>query len=74
MAVKEMRRAYASSEVRELMEARRKAEHDEASRLAHAHSAGKLEGKLEDARQMLAAGISRETVLQVTGLRDSDLS
>jgi predicted transposase/invertase (TIGR01784 family) len=51
MAVNEMRRAYADSEVRELIEARRKAEHDEATRMAWAIQQGKLEGKLEGMRK-----------------------
>jgi len=68
MALNEMHRAYASTEVRELLESRRKAEHDEATRLARAHR----EGKREVARQMLAAGIDRKTILQLTGLTDND--
>jgi predicted transposase/invertase (TIGR01784 family) len=88
-----MQRAYGDSEVRELIEARRKAEHDEATRMAWAiqqgelkgELKGKLEGKLEGslegelkgkieiARRMLAAGMDRETILQLTGLRVDDL-
>ena len=69
MALNEMRRAYASSEVRELMESREKAAHDEASRMERALT----KGKLEIARRMLAAGMERETILRLTGLKDNEL-
>jgi predicted transposase/invertase (TIGR01784 family) len=34
---------------------------------------GELKGKLDTARRMQAAGMDRETILQMTGLRDGDL-
>jgi predicted transposase/invertase (TIGR01784 family) len=72
-----MQRAYGDSEVRELIEARRKAEHDGATRMAWAiqqgELKGELKGKLETARRMQAAGMDRKTILQLTGLRDGDL-
>jgi len=81
MALNEMRQAYASSEVRELIEARRKAAHDEATRLARARrqgeeageAKGRAESKQEIARRMLAAGMSREVVIELTGLTANDL-
>jgi hypothetical protein len=43
MAYEALNRAYARDEVREMIEARRKAEHVEATRLKQAHEHGKLE-------------------------------
>jgi len=47
MALESMRRAYAKDPIRELIEAREKAERDEISRLHTAELKGKLEGRLE---------------------------
>ncbi len=69
MALESMRRAYAKDPIRELIEAREKAERDELNRLYTA----KLEGKLEVARNLLAAGLDRETVLRAAGLNKNDL-
>ena len=69
MALESMRRAYAKDPIRELIEAREKAERDDLNRLYTA----KLEGKLEVARNLLAAGLDRETVLRAAGLNESDL-
>ena len=68
MALESMRRAYAKDPIRELIEAREKAERDDLNRLYTA----KLEGKLEVARNLLAAGLDRETVLRAAGLNESD--
>jgi len=77
MALESMRRAYAKDPIRELIEAREKAERDELNRLYTAKLEGKfegkLEGKLEVARNLLAAGLDRETVLRAAGLNESDL-
>ena len=81
MALESMRRAYARDPVRELIEAREKAERDELNRLHTARLEGinegklegKLEGKVEMARSLLAAGVDRETMLKAAGLSISDL-
>lgn len=77
MALESMRRAYARDPVRELIEAREKAERDELNRLHTARlegiNEGKLEGKVEMARSLLAAGVDRETILKAAGLSISDL-
>ena len=73
MALESMRRAYAKDPIRELIEAREKAEKDDLNRLYTAKLEGKHEGKLEVARNLLAAGLERETVLRATGLNESDL-
>ena len=73
MALESMRRAYAKDPIRELIEAREKAERDELSRLHNARLEGKLEGKLEVARSLLAAGVDRETILGATGLTAAEL-
>jgi predicted transposase/invertase (TIGR01784 family) len=79
MALNAMRRARASDEVRELIEAREKAGHDWATRMEHAEleglrkglEKGRQEGQgrlLETARRMRQAGMTTEMILQVTGL------
>ncbi|MFN8611337.1 MAG: Rpn family recombination-promoting nuclease/putative transposase [Vulcanimicrobiota bacterium] len=85
MALESLRRAYAKDPIRELIEAREKAERDDLNRIYTARLEGKLEGKLEGrlegklegklevARNMLAAGMDRETVLRTTGLSEDDL-
>lgn len=69
MALESMRRACAKDPVREMIEAREKAERDEVSRL---HTA-ELNGKIELARGLLLAGVDRATILSVSGLSDADL-
>jgi hypothetical protein len=59
-----MKRAYARDK-RERIDARRKAEHDEATRLETARP----EGKIELARRLLENGIPRDQVLQLSGLK-----
>ncbi|MHB2016712.1 MAG: Rpn family recombination-promoting nuclease/putative transposase [Candidatus Xenobia bacterium] len=73
MAVDRMRRARAGDEVRELIEARLKFEHDEASRLGRARREGQQEERREMARRMLERGMDRESVLAVTGLQPDEL-
>ncbi len=81
MALDAMRKAYATDEVKELIEFRDKAMHDEATRMAHAvreaQQQARLEARkentLEIARNMLADGIGRDKVLKLTGLRAEDL-
>lgn len=50
-AVDSMRKAYARDEVREMIEARVKAERDEISRLHHARQEGRQEGREEALRR-----------------------
>ncbi|MBI4861012.1 MAG: PAS domain S-box protein [Candidatus Riflebacteria bacterium] len=80
----EMKRAYATSEVREMIEFRLKAQRDEATRLARARregiadglekgraegkAEGKTEGLREAARRLLDSGMDRDTVLSTLGL------
>lgn len=73
MALESMRRAYAKDPVRELSEAREKAERDELNRLYTAKLEGKLEGKLEAAQAMLSLGIDLATVCEKLGLRPEEL-
>jgi len=56
MALDAMRRASASQEVREMIEFRRKAEHDEASRLEHARNEGLEKGREEGLEKGLEKG------------------
>ena len=90
MALDAMRKAYATDEVKELIEFRDKAMHDEATRMAHAvreavrdavrearqeaTQEARKESALEIARKMLAKGMDRDTVLSVTGLRPEELT
>ena len=81
MALESMRRAYAKDPVRELIEAREKAERDELNRLHTARLEGlvegklegKLEGMLEMARKLLAAGVDRQAVMEAAGLSSAEL-
>jgi predicted transposase/invertase (TIGR01784 family) len=85
MAVEAMRQASASEQVREMIEFRRKAEHDEATRLESARlealEKGRQEGRQEGqqeaartmARRMRDAGLSADTIREVTGLDEKDL-
>jgi len=84
MALDAMKRAYATDEVRQLIEFREKALHDEATRLARARregltegiekgiekglKKGRIEGLQEAARKLLDQGMDRETVLRMLGL------
>jgi predicted transposase/invertase (TIGR01784 family) len=66
MAIKAYRQVSASEEVREMLEFRMKAERDEATRLSRARKdgreEGRLRGRLEAGRKMLAAGVDIQTV------------
>ena len=85
MALDSMRRAYASDEVRELVEMRMKARRDEATRLYFARQEGLQEGRQEGlqegehralvavARRMLETGADWDSIARVTGLRPEDL-
>ena len=73
MALKAVRKAYATDEVRAYIEAVEKARHDEATRLAHARREGEREKSLKIARTLLAEGMDRTKVLAVTELSPEDL-
>jgi predicted transposase/invertase (TIGR01784 family) len=81
MALNALKRACASDEVRELVEMREKASHDWASWLQDAElrglekglEKGRQEGVRETARRMRLAGMSAETIAQVTGLSLEEL-
>ena len=84
-----MRKAQASDEVRELIELRLKAQHDEATRLYYASQEalqegsqegrqeglqeGRREVQLQTARQMLEAGLDRASITRFTGMVPGDL-
>ena len=78
MALNAMQRARMSDEVREMMEIRERAAHDEATRLeravreaegvAEGVAEGEARGVREAARRMLAAGMDRDVVLRTLGL------
>ena len=68
MAIKTLRAANADRETRELLEARAKARHDEASRLFDAREEGLREGRRETIIRLLAGGISAEAVGRALGL------
>lgn len=81
MALEAMRKACASDRVRELIEMRRKAAHDEATRLEDAleqglergREEGLERGRVETARRLRDAGVPLDTILAATGLRPEDL-
>jgi len=64
-----MKKAYARDDVRELIEARRKAEHIDATRM----EAAELRGELKSARRLIEHGMSREQVAEILGLQLEDL-
>jgi hypothetical protein len=68
MAINSMRKAYAGSEVREMMLAQEKYERDQVSRLHEARLEGKLEGKLEGARELIKDGLALEKVAKLSGI------
>ncbi len=68
MALHEMKKASSDPIVRELMEAREKALHDEAERMAEAEEKGMAKGKSEDALKMKQKGFDIDTIAEITGL------
>ena len=82
MAIDSMRKAYARDEVRELIEARLKAEHDEISRRYQAELEGRQKGlqegrqarDLEISRAMLLAGYSKDEILKLLGPNPDELA
>lgn len=79
MVIKAFQQVSASEEVHEIMEARLKAEHDEATRLFRAREEG-IEQEREEsrkrirqvARKLREQGLSEESIFEATGLRFSD--
>ena len=59
MALESMRRAYAKDAVRELIEAREKAERDEISRIQQAKREGLTEGLSQGLSQGISQGLSQ---------------
>jgi predicted transposase/invertase (TIGR01784 family) len=68
MALHEMKKASSDPTVRELMEAREKALHDEATRLDDAEEKGKIEKGMEVAQRMKQKGYDIDTISEITGL------
>ena len=72
-----MRKAYARDEIRELMEAREKAERDRISDLACARreglSQGLSQGRKEIALQLRQMGMPPEEIVRATGLPLNEL-
>ncbi len=85
MALDGLRRARASDEVRELIEMRLKASHEWASQMEQAEREGLEKGRqegrqeghrekqLEVAQRMRRAGMTTETIAQITGLTPEEL-
>ena len=74
MALESMRRAYSTDLVRELIEAREKAERDEINRIYHATKEGHNKGLLTAARGMLTLGLSPDLIKQATGLTHAEIA
>jgi predicted transposase/invertase (TIGR01784 family) len=60
-------------EVQRYYEAREMAIHDEVTRITGARAEGKAEGKLEDARKMLAKQMPEELITEITGISREEL-
>ena len=82
MAIDSMRKAYAVDEVREMILAREKAERDYLSGIHEAREEGLEEGREQGldqglrqvALRMLASGLAREQIQELTGASPEDLS
>jgi len=76
MAIEAYRHAVADNYVKELIDFRRKASIDEASRIEEAKrdgkTEGKIEGKIEAARIMLEIGLSKSEIAAKLGLKETD--
>jgi predicted transposase/invertase (TIGR01784 family) len=77
MAVDSMRKAYARDDVREMIEAREKADRDELSRLHHARKQGLQQGLQQGLRQaaigMVKAGLSQAQIKTALGVSQAEL-
>ena len=67
-AIKTLEQLSEDPETRRLYEARQKALHDYASAIGEAEDKGRMEGRMETARAMLAEGMDVALVSKVTGL------
>jgi len=72
MAIEAYRHAVADNYVKELIDFRRKASIDEASRIEEAKRDGKIEGKIEAARIMLEIGLSKSEIAAKLRLKETD--
>jgi predicted transposase/invertase (TIGR01784 family) len=68
MAIKALRYANSDEYLREIVEAREKAEHDLATRIGVSRLEGIKEGKLETARKMLSKGMEISLISELTEL------
>lgn len=77
MAIEAYRHAVADNYVKELIDFRRKASIDEASRIEEAsrdaEARGEIKGKIEMARQMLHDGMDIKTVIKYSGLPEDEI-
>ena len=73
MALQEMVRASNDEYIRELLEMRSRARHEEASRLYQAEMRGKEEERIEIARKMLQEGLKLESIVKFTGMSIEDI-
>lgn len=67
-AIKAYYTITASPEFREVERLREKARHDEAQALYHARNEGKIEGKIEIARNLLKIGLPLNQIVAATEL------
>lgn len=78
MALESMRRACASEEVREMIELRLKAQHDEASRMEHARrkglEQGRQEGREEGREEGLERGLQAGLVSAARRMREAEIA
>ncbi|MBI5251864.1 MAG: Rpn family recombination-promoting nuclease/putative transposase, partial [Desulfomonile tiedjei] len=73
MALDAMKQAWCKDEVREMIEFRKKALWDEASRLERSRREGKAEGKAEVACRMRNLGFDLDSIVIATGLRKDEI-
>ena len=74
MAVDSMRKAYGRDEIREMIEAREKADRDEVSRLHHARQEGVQQGLQQAALGMASSGLSRDRIEAALGVSQAQLA
>ncbi len=72
MAIEAYRHAVADNYVKELVDFRRKASIDEASRLEDARRNGEFKGKIEAAKIMLGLGHTKAEIAAKLGLKETD--
>ncbi len=73
MAIAELQKLNSDREMRQLIEAREKARHDEATRFAEAELRGKLSKMREIAEKLLAEGMPIAKVADLTGLAEAEV-